>query len=54
VKFVDLLWAALLGWLLFSDPLRPTTLMGGAVIVTAIALLARHEARHPPPRAQGA
>lgn len=53
VKFVDLLWSALLGWLLFSDPLRPTTLMGGAVIVTAIALLARHEARHPPPRAQG-
>ena len=50
-KFVDLLWAALLGWLLFNDTLRPTTLLGGAVIVAAIALLARHESRHPPARA---
>jgi len=50
-KFVDLLWAALLGWLLFDDTLRPTTLLGGAVIVAAIALLARHESRNPPARA---
>jgi len=50
-KFVDLLWAALLGWLLFNDTLRPTTLLGGAVIVAAIALLARHESRNPPARA---
>jgi len=49
-KFVDLLWAALLGWLFFGDSLRPTTLLGGAVIVAAIALLARHESRHPPVR----
>jgi drug/metabolite transporter (DMT)-like permease len=49
-KFVDLLWAALLGWMLFNDTLRPTTLLGGAVIVAAIALLARHESRHPPAR----
>jgi len=48
VKFVDLLWAALIGWLAFNDVLRPTTLMGGAVIVASIVLLARHEARHPP------
>jgi len=45
VKFVDLLWAALLGWLIFSDPLRPTTFAGGAVIVGAIVLLERHERR---------
>lgn len=50
-KFVDLLWSALLGWLLFQDSLRPTTLLGGAVIVAAIALLARHESRYPPARA---
>jgi drug/metabolite transporter (DMT)-like permease len=36
--------------MLFNDTLRPTTLLGGAVIVAAIALLARHESRHPPAR----
>lgn len=50
-KFVDLLWAALIGWMMFGDPLRPTTFAGGAIIVAAIALLARHESRHPPGRA---
>jgi drug/metabolite transporter (DMT)-like permease len=49
VKFVDLLWAALLGWLAFGDPLRPTTFAGGAVIVAAIVLLERHERRRPTP-----
>jgi drug/metabolite transporter (DMT)-like permease len=51
VKFVDLLWAGLIGWLAFNDVLRPTTLMGGAVIVGSIVLLARHESRRPPPAA---
>lgn len=50
VKFVDLLWAALIGSIIFGDPLRPTTFAGGAIIVAAIALLARHESRHPPGR----
>lgn len=45
VKFVDLLWAALIGWLAFGDVLRPTTLLGGAVIVASIVLLERHERR---------
>jgi drug/metabolite transporter (DMT)-like permease len=49
VKFVDLLWAALIGWIAFNDVLRPTTLVGGAVIVAAIVMLARHESRRPPP-----
>lgn len=43
VKFVDLLWAAFAGWLIFGDPLNPTTFIGGAVIVAAVALLARYE-----------
>jgi drug/metabolite transporter (DMT)-like permease len=43
VKFVDLLWAALIGWIAFGDVLRPTTLIGGAVIVAAIVALARYE-----------
>jgi drug/metabolite transporter (DMT)-like permease len=45
VKFVDLLWAALIGWLAFGDTLRPTTLVGGAVIVASIVLLERYERR---------
>jgi drug/metabolite transporter (DMT)-like permease len=45
VKFVDLLWAALLGWLAFNDTLRPTTLLGGAVIVASIVGLERYERR---------
>jgi drug/metabolite transporter (DMT)-like permease len=44
-KFVDLLWAAALGWVIFSDTLRPSTLLGGAVIVASVAWLARHESR---------
>lgn len=46
VKFVDLLWAALIGWIAFGDPLRPTTVIGGAVIVASIVLLERYERRH--------
>ena len=49
VKFVDLLWAALLGWVAFGDTLRPTTLVGGAIIVAAIVLLERYERRRPAP-----
>jgi drug/metabolite transporter (DMT)-like permease len=45
VKFVDLLWAALIGWIAFGDVLRPTTVLGGAVIVAAIVALERHERR---------
>jgi len=45
VKFVDLLWAALLGWLAFNDTLQPTTLLGGAVIVASIVGLERYERR---------
>lgn len=45
VKFVDLLWAALIGWLAFGDVLRPTTVLGGAVIVASIVALERYERR---------
>lgn len=45
VKFVDLVWAALAGWLMFGDPLHPTTFVGGAVIIAAIVLLSRYERR---------
>jgi len=45
VKFVDLLWAALIGWLAFGDLLSPTTLLGGTIIVASIVALARYEGR---------
>jgi drug/metabolite transporter (DMT)-like permease len=35
VKFLDLAWAALLGWLVFADVPTQTTLIGGAVICAA-------------------
>jgi len=47
VKFVDLLWAALIGWLAFGDVLSPTTLVGGAIIVASIVALARYESGAP-------
>ena len=45
VKFIDLIWASLIGWVAFGDLLRPTTLLGGAVIIASIVLLERHERR---------
>lgn len=44
VKFLDLVWATLLGWLIFSDQPSGTTLIGGIVICTAAILIARREA----------
>jgi len=45
VKFLELLWAALLGWLLFADVPTQTTLLGGVVICTATLWVARREHR---------
>lgn len=44
VKFVDLLWAALLGWLVFSEIPATTTFAGAAVIFAATTWIARREA----------
>jgi drug/metabolite transporter (DMT)-like permease len=43
VKFLDLVWAALLGVVLFADVPSTTTLAGGALICTATVWLARRE-----------
>jgi drug/metabolite transporter (DMT)-like permease len=43
VKFLDLVWAALLGLVLFADVPSGTTLMGGALICAATVWLARRE-----------
>ncbi len=45
LKFLDLIWASLLGWLVFSDRPSSHTLLGGALIVGATAWVARRESR---------
>jgi drug/metabolite transporter (DMT)-like permease len=43
VKFLDLVWSALLGFVLFADVPSSTTLLGGALICAATVWLARRE-----------
>lgn len=42
-KFLDLVWSALMGWLLFSDVPSQSTLLGGTVICAATLWVARRE-----------
>jgi drug/metabolite transporter (DMT)-like permease len=44
-KFLDLLWSALMGWLVFSELPSQSTLIGGAVISAATIWVARRESR---------
>ena len=48
VKFLDLVWASLLGWLWFADLPTQTTLLGGAIICGATLWAARREQRRVP------
>jgi drug/metabolite transporter (DMT)-like permease len=45
VKFIDMIWAATLGWLVFSDVPAATTFAGAAIIFAATTWIARREAR---------
>jgi len=45
VKFLDLVWATLLGWLAFGDAPSRSTLVGGIVICAATLWIARRESR---------
>jgi len=45
VKFLDLVWATAMGWLLFAEVPSQTTLIGGAVICAATIWIARRESR---------
>ncbi len=45
VKFLDLMWATMLGWLMFSDVPSQWTLAGGVVICASTVWIARREAR---------
>jgi drug/metabolite transporter (DMT)-like permease len=42
-KFLDLVWSAIMGWLLFADVPSQTTLAGGVVICGATLWVARRE-----------
>ncbi|HZN86818.1 MAG TPA: DMT family transporter [Burkholderiales bacterium] len=45
VKFLELVWAAILGFLVFGTVPEGATVLGGAVILVSTLLLARHESR---------
>jgi drug/metabolite transporter (DMT)-like permease len=45
VKFLDLVWASLIGWLVFADVPSSSTLVGGAVICAATLWIAARESR---------
>jgi len=50
VKFLELVWAAILGFLVFGTLPAGATVLGGAVILASTLLLARHESRAARPR----
>ncbi len=50
-KFLDLVWSALLGWMLFSDVPSHSTIAGGMLISAATIWLARRESRRSRPKA---
>jgi drug/metabolite transporter (DMT)-like permease len=45
VKFIDMVWASFLGWVVFSEVPATTTFAGAAVIFAATTWIARREAR---------
>jgi drug/metabolite transporter (DMT)-like permease len=47
-KFLDLVWAALLGWIVFADVPTESTLIGGLLICAATLWVARREAHTAP------
>ena len=47
VKFLDLVWATLIGWLAFGDHPSRSTILGGVVICASTLWIARRESRGP-------
>jgi drug/metabolite transporter (DMT)-like permease len=45
LRFLDLVWAALMGWLVFADVPSHTTLLGALVILASTLWIARREHR---------
>jgi drug/metabolite transporter (DMT)-like permease len=48
VKFLELVWASALGWIVFSDTPSRSTLVGGVVIAGSTLWIARRESRRAP------
>ncbi len=44
VSFLQLLWATLLGWLVFSEEPDPMVFVGGGIIIAALTYIAHREA----------
>ena len=53
LKFLDLIWSALWGFVLFSDVPTATTMAGGMLIAAATVWVARREARRSPTPPRG-
>ena len=52
VTFLQLVWAVLLGWIVFAEPPDAWVILGGAIILTAVSYIAWRESRlttAPPP-----
>lgn len=49
VEYTAFIWAAILGWLVFREPLTIATLAGAALIVAGCILAARRRPEHVPP-----
>jgi drug/metabolite transporter (DMT)-like permease len=47
LRFLDLVWASMLGWLIFGDVPSQSTWLGAAVILGATVWIARREGRRP-------
>jgi drug/metabolite transporter (DMT)-like permease len=47
LRFLDLIWASLLGWLVFSDVPSHSTWLGALVILLSTVWIARREGRRP-------
>ena len=45
LRFLDLVWASVLGWLVFGDVPSPSNWMGASVILAATVWIARRESR---------
>ncbi|WP_301919048.1 DMT family transporter [Albidovulum sp.] len=45
VTFLQLVWAALLGWVVFGEAVDPYVLLGGAMIIAAISYMTWREAK---------
>jgi drug/metabolite transporter (DMT)-like permease len=45
IKFLDLVWATLIGWMAFGDAPSRSTLVGGVVICASTIWIAQREAR---------